>query len=132
MTRKVAKNPQGRNYGRIFDPIYKYELGLFAGGEAQKSINWYASKNKIEPWILAEGNRYGHFASYRPYKNGVLWFAVPDIACSVIAHECFHAAMYLFECIDLKTIDANTEEIFAYYLEWLTHSVKSKLNGIRK
>lgn len=43
----------------------------------------------------------------------------------VLAHEIFHAAMFVFQGIGAK-LSADSEECFAYYIEYITNKV---LNG---
>lgn len=117
-----------KRHGIVRDEIYKFDLAIFSDGDIQHAIDWYAKTNSIEAWeVVHIPQRQAQFATYSPLKNGIIWFVTPDIHSSVITHECFHAAMYLFERLELKTIDSNNEEVFAYYLEWLVKKTKDVL-----
>lgn len=110
--------------GVISDNIYKADIAVFVGGKTQEAVNWYAKKVGVTPWPLEESkNRYGYFGAYRPIKSGVIWLSRSNVCPSIIAHECFHATMYIFECLDIKAVDESKEEMFAYYLEWLMREV---------
>lgn len=110
------------NYTLIHDNVYHFQWAVAYGGSLQSAINWFAKKIKVEPWTVSERRGYGHFSAYRPYKNGVLWFSEKYPAASTVAHECFHAVNYLAECLEAK-LEENSEEIFAYYQEFLVQQV---------
>lgn len=111
----------------VVDPVYHFQVTGIYGGTEQEAINWYARKLHVEPWKLDEGNRWGHFTCYRPFKNSIIWFKDKYPPANVVAHECFHAVMYLFETFGMKGPTEDSEEVFAYYLQWLV----SKLYFVR-
>lgn len=105
----------------IRDQIYRFEWLVCTEQSLDKAIALFALKLQIPSWVSDCKNQEGHFACYPPTKNGLLWFKdpLPD----VVAHEAFHATMYAFSCAGLKNITEETEEVFAYYLQWLTREI---------
>jgi hypothetical protein len=93
------------------------------GGSLQDSIDWFSKKLGVETWKVDPSMiRYGHFSAYSPYKDGLLWFSTKYPAASVVAHECFHAVKYFADCLEAQLSDS-TEELMAYYLEYLVQQV---------
>lgn len=106
------------------DPIYKATFLVQRGGTVNSAIACYAKKLKVTPWTIDRVVD-GHFAAYTTHKGGVIWLG-DKAGTGVITHECFHATAYVFEKLECKLTEA-TEEVFAYYLQWLTSEVVRRL-----
>lgn len=110
----------------IKDPIYHATFLVQRGGDAQSLIDSLAKRLKVETWQLSKANRYGHFAAYRPHKDCAIWLH-SRAGVGVLSHECLHAVNYLFsECLDCSLCE-KTEEVFAYYIEFLTREITRQL-----
>lgn len=104
------------------DPIYGFHYLVQVGGDLNQQIAHFSKHLGVDSWQVQENpNRYGHFFAYRGRKNGGLWFRTPKRP-EVVAHECFHATSYAFECLELP-LKEDTEEVFAYYLQWMVAEV---------
>jgi hypothetical protein len=103
----------------VRDPIYRASFLLIRGGEVNDALEEFYRRVREpgdpHPWPELV---WGHFSGLAGGKAGVLWFRY-DADLAAVAHECFHATMYLFAEHDLKAVTDATEELFAYYLEWL-------------
>lgn len=126
-----SRHPKGewwlnetRQVARVDEYINKFSWFVYIGKSANFAINDFAKKTKVPGWEVEDNDRrYGHFAVYRPQKEGCIWFQKPFVySPGVIAHECFHAVSYLMERLDVKQLE-ETEELFAYYLEFLVNKV---------
>lgn len=103
----------------FFDEIYLFQWLLYVGGTPQAAIDYFCEKLHVESFKYENNNPIGHFFTHRPYKAGLLWFKDKECLKSQGVHECFHATMYLFETLDMKGPVEETEEVFAYYMQWL-------------
>jgi len=103
------------------DDIYRFGWMVCVRGSLQEAIDRFAKKIGIEPWQAkdAYSRRNGHFCADRDHKSGLLWFPTKTPAASVVAHECFHATMFVMNFLDIEKVGENEEEVFAYYMEWL-------------
>jgi hypothetical protein len=108
----------------LFDPVYHFHWMIVFGGPLQNAIDKYAKRIEEDSWTV-QGNPKAHFAAYRNKRNGVIWFESKPKSLAFVAHECFHATMYVFERLDMKGPTEETEEVFAYYLEWLVDNIQS-------
>ncbi len=102
---------------------YRFQWLCIIGGELQEALNYFAGRLGEETYELKKFPE-AHFSAFRPHKTGLIWFKSKDLREEFIAHECFHATMYLFETLDMDGPVEKTEEVFAYYLEWLTKKIR--------
>lgn len=59
-------------------------------------------------------------------KRLVIWFSEKKPGGPVVAHELFHAAFRIFDYSGIRICE-DSQEPFAYYLEWLTKVVGNKV-----
>lgn len=105
----------------FYDEIYRFQWVCIIGGTVQEAIDYYTSRLGITTYSPCEKDRNpdAHFSAYRPFKAGLIWFKDKKSLTTQAAHECFHATMYLFERLDMQGPVETTEEVFAYYMQWL-------------
>lgn len=104
----------------FYEPTFRFSWMVFKGGKSlQEAVNIYSSRIPTESFAVDNKNRDGHFCAIRPFKCGMLWYPTRKPKLNTVVHECFHAVMYVFERMDMKGPTEETEEVFAYYLEWL-------------
>jgi hypothetical protein len=111
------------------DTTYGSDWLVVFGGELYVAINLFCKKFKI-PHIEGErtdANRKGHFFTYVPFRGGLIWFRDIKISPGIIAHESLHATYYVLNHGLEAPLNDSTEEIYAYYHEWLVDSIHNKL-----
>lgn len=113
----------------IDDPIFGFNWLIIIGGTVNEAIKIYAKKVGVEPWKRGNSPK-GHFGSCDNNHNGFIWLDKNKIESGLIVHECFHAATYMFERLGMTNLSEQTEELFAYYLEYLVKEV-SKFVGVK-
>lgn len=109
----------------ISDQVNKFEWCIYVGNELQPAVDMFSKSIGIsDKWEVGEvGGRVGHFFAYRPHRAGGIWFQAPPLKdYDVVAHECFHAVMYLVERMESKATE-DQEEFMAYYLGFLVGQV---------
>lgn len=104
------------------DPVYLFSWMVCFGGELNEAIKEYATRCRGIPWTVEPGRRNGHFAAYTDRKCGLLWFRHKRPAAHVVAHEAYHATFFAMQFHEVPAIEA-TEEVFAYYLEYLVKTI---------
>lgn len=110
----------------FYDEIYSFSWFIQLKGSQQSALDWYADSIKVERYAPKDSNEpNGHFSAYRPYKAGVIWFKDIKFLKSQLSHEAFHGVMYVFERLDMKGPTEESEEVFAYYLQWLVNKIRS-------
>lgn len=116
---------QTHRVATINDIVNNFEWNIYVGPHLQPAIDDLTKSLNINPqWTVDEyPGRIGHFFAYKPYRVGGIWFEKPPKAePGLVAHECFHAVMYLVEMLESK-ITEEQEEFVAYYLGFLVDQV---------
>ncbi len=112
------------------DDIFLFGWMVCCHGTLQEAIDKFAKRIGVDPWSSEpKARRNGHFCADRSHKSGLLWFPTKDPLVSVVAHECFHATMFVMNSLDIKTVGEQEEEVFAYYMEWLLAKVLGERNS---
>ena len=111
---------------QIKDPMYEMTWHVQFGGPVEKARKQFTKKTGLHTWDVG-GEPEAIFTSADDYWGGLLWFfeKTPDIG--VIAHECSHATFQALRKLDAKMIDENTEEVFAYYIDFLIKQVTKRI-----
>lgn len=111
---------------KIIDPIFNFHWLVIVGGTNQEAINKYAKLIGAPPWEVEDSpSRYGHFTAHRDFgKGGCIWLR--SDAARWIGHEVYHAVTWMHVCMNVPQNEA-TEEIGAYYSEWLTGEIVANL-----
>jgi len=67
----------------------------------------------------------GKFIVFETKKTRIIWIWTKEKDIGAISHECLHAIRY---CLQRKGIDLNaeTEEIYCYMLEWMMDNIVKK------
>lgn len=113
---------------QIYEPMFNSEFLVQRGGNPNAVIKKYAKKLHITPWIIEENSRRtGHFATFGNHKGGAIWLS-GKAGLGTVAHECFHATFQVLRHSGIK-LNESTEETFAYYLQFLTNKIMTKLFG---
>lgn len=111
---------------KIYEPVYGVEYLVQVGGTEQEAVNAYAKLLGVEPWSVTENPaRRGMFFCREPAPQGGIWLHESAWA-GVVAHECFHAVAYTMERLKVP-LNEGTEEVFAYYLQWMLNEILPKL-----
>lgn len=109
----------------LFDPVFKTGLCVQVGGSVNDALARYARRIGEAPWSVEESSgRGGMFSRCRPHKSGSLWLSEYDPA--ILAHEAVHAASYLLGEKSGLALSDETDEAYAYYVEWLVREVAKR------
>lgn len=95
------------------------------GGTKQEAVNWYCDALKLDRFLTEEKSVYACFYQAPGYKNGVLWFSSKS-GTGAIVHEVSHATIHTLENHFIE-ISSKTEEVFAYYADFLAREIVKKL-----
>lgn len=108
----------------IYDEVNKFEWCIYLGKDLQTAIDSFARGIGVtEEWKASTVGGDGHFFAYSPIKVGAIWFEKPPLKQpGLVAHECFHAVMYLIERMSSKATE-DQEEFMAYYLGFLVSQI---------
>lgn len=123
----LLKKSSKRKVKYIWDEPGKFHWMVVFGGSLQDGVNQYSKKTGIEPWDVSGRVPLGHFTGVIGQRNGLIWFPGDRPKKSIIAHECVHAALFMFEANALKVLNTDTEEFFAYYVEFLFESIEKMM-----
>jgi hypothetical protein len=106
----------------LHDPIYDTDILIQHGGTLKSAVAHYCKKVDVALWDIEENEcRIGHTFAHEPYRTCGIWFREGATA-GIIAHECFHATYHILSNVGL-ILSGESEESFAYYLQWLTAEV---------
>lgn len=112
----------------IYEPLFNVDVYVQRGGKINDCIKRYAKKLKVEAWTVEDNDsRMGHFTNIIGHKSGCIWLN-EKAGLGTVAHECFHAVCEILKRSGLK-LNAHTEEIYAYYLQFLINTILKKLYG---
>lgn len=114
----------------IREPVFQAEFVVQKGGSLEGFMKWYAKKLKVNDSVLLQSNPYvkGKFFCHTGSGHaGAIW--INDKAgLGIITHECFHAVFNLLKVRGLE-VDYSSEEVFAYYQQFLVNEICKKLMG---
>lgn len=110
----------------IHEPLFNCDFLVQKGGSVNELIDTYSKKTGIVRTPLEEhSGRMGHTISCSHTKAVGVW--LNDRASSgVIAHEVFHAVHSVMHRSGLK-LNFQTDETFAYYIQFLVDEITKKL-----
>ena len=109
----------------LFDPVFLTAITVQVGGSVNDALRRYARRIGETPWAVEEASgRQAMFSRCRPHKSGCLWLREYDPA--YLAHEAVHAANYLLGEKSGLALSNETEEAYAYYVEWLVREVTAR------
>lgn len=114
----------------IGEPIFQAEFIVQKGGSLLTFFNWYKKKLKIVDDFIPDENPYcrGRFIYHRGAGHaGIIWLH-DKAGVGVITHECFHAVHQLMIDKGIK-ITEDSEEVFAYYQQFLVNEICRKVLG---
>jgi hypothetical protein len=109
----------------IHNPVYSYEVVIFAGTPYKTAIT-FAEKKYKQPVPDASDTRIACVLTHSQIFSHIMWFSEKKPRYSTIAHECVHSVFHMMRQLE-ATIDANNEELFAYLHGWTMENVIYKL-----
>jgi len=107
------------------DDIFITSWAVQRGGTKQEAVDWYCKLVKAEQFKVEDKDSYACFYQAPFRKNGLLWFD-KNQGAGGICHEVMHAVIHFMDNLDIK-ISQDTEELAAYYAEWLTKTIVKRL-----
>lgn len=112
----------------VLDEVFGFTWYLQFGGALGSAADWYSKRSGADKFVVIENAlRLGHFATDTTApKGGLIWFRDLDAPPQIIAHEAFHASCWVMRCLDCK-LDDNSEEVQAYYIEYLVSALSKIL-----
>ena len=118
----MAKIKPKRFY--IHDDIYHISWRVLTGTKEQEAVNYISKLASIEPVQLEHKlGKQACFYSHTSLKGGAIWFKDARPGGALVAHECLHAVHFLMtHGLDSRLTD-DTEEFFAYYLQYLVSQI---------
>lgn len=129
-TRKKSLRPNKVVDFIIEDDIFNKLLHVFVG--KYEDVVKYFNKKKYYPPLLGENvfqkNYGGLFIQLEAPDNdtaNILWLS--EYREGYLSHECMHATHTFLKQNDIKLSD-ETQEVYAYYMGFLTKSIRKELN----
>lgn len=110
---------------RIEDNLFQITWMVQRGGVRQDALNWYCDNLGVDRVVDPETQVVASFYQAPGYKNGVLWFS-DKCGAGAITHETIHASLHTMENHFIK-ISSETEELLAYYADFLAREIVRKL-----
>ena len=68
-----------------------------------------------------------HMFAYEGQKDCALWFKWARPPAGAVAHESFHAVRWLLQYSGTTNLNDDTEECFAYLLQWLVNEIGQRV-----
>jgi hypothetical protein len=123
-----TKSHRGIRVALIHDPVYLFSFYAVRGGEWQGALAAFERKLGFEPSQPPSEpiTPTGRFTWREGEKDCLLYFSAAA-GSGVVAHECYHATNYVFQRLGFFPVPAKADELFAYYLQWLTAEVVRRL-----
>lgn len=113
-----------KRYGKIlhiFDFVFRqnyYYINAIGKDDYSKIVK---KQLKID-YKFNKDEKNGGFSIYEQYGHEVCFIWTKGKRYDNVCHECFHAIRYMLEQRGL-TINKDTDEIFAYTLQWLVDEI---------
>lgn len=115
------KTPRPRIH-TIYDHVYKFQWMIIFGGTLNPAIATFAEWIGVKPWKWEDGSA-AHFTAVEPHSYGLLWFKDRRPSPGYIAHEALHGTLYLADTRGLPRCTQETDEPYAYYVQWLVEKI---------
>jgi hypothetical protein len=110
----------------VTDPIFDVDYLVQIGGDLNDAIKAFAKRLGVEVWMVETSETtYGHFAAVDPYSCGCIWLKSQESALFTLIHEIEHAVGHAFRKKGIPPCE-QTEEVYAYYKEWLAKEISKK------
>lgn len=113
-------------YFILEEDLLRFAFAIQYGGDINIGLAKFC-KALDEEYIPKEHHRMsgGTFFRIKPYKDGFIWLS-ETATPSMLAHECIHAMNYISDLLEMPLND-DTEEVFAYYMEWMIREISIRL-----
>lgn len=111
----------------LHDPIYQADIIVSAGTQQQLAANRFGrllGRNPIQ--VEPNQHRYASVSYYVDFKGCLIWFRDPSPGVGVLTHEAFHATRHVLTSSGVGWSE-DSEEAWAYFIEWLVKSIGNKL-----
>lgn len=118
--------------GYFDDPILKGSFAVFAGVPGQEAEDWYSDVIGEEPRPMSDGTTEARFTFVDRKCGGVLWFRDRFPVAATVAHECVHAALWVYAFRECAPVHSRDDEAFASYVEYLVREVGKVLAKPKK
>jgi hypothetical protein len=122
-----AKPHRGIRVALIHDPVYLFSFYTVRGGTWGDAFREFQRKlgfpNEDPPDDVTPMGRF----TYRDGEKDCLLYFGKDAGTGVVCHECYHATNYVFQWLGFFPVPGRADELFAYYLQWLTAEVVRRL-----
>lgn len=123
---QVGEMPSKQKRFHFQDHIYQTDWHLAVGGDAQKAATWWTTYWELPHFETSNGRSNGKFISHTHIKGGLFWFPFKP-SHRTIVHETMHGTARLFsEFLGVK-LKTHTEEVYAYYQDWLFREICKRL-----
>lgn len=108
-------------------PATSFTWFVYSRCSLREARDHFASYIKVPPWVDESDEPLGNFSAETTRRAGMFWFKEKKVSSGLIAHEAVHGVMYMFSKMDLKGPTEETEEFFAYYLQYLVGIIEEGL-----
>ena len=124
--RKTPKKIKVKTY-KVLNPVYSYALFLRIYGTKEEALSWFDKKFECEqPAVNNLSAKEGSFIFTPSKRSHLLWFG--DIpGGGLAAHEALHSVKHVLEHAGLGPLNNDTEEAYAYLLDWTVRQIGCKL-----
>jgi hypothetical protein len=108
----------------VTEQVYGFAFNIVTGCRLEEAIVHFMRKLKedIRLYKLPKDNdqvtaRFFALPLEQNIKSGLIWLN-EGTSIPLLVHECFHAVCYVFDMLEAE-LNSSTEELYAYYLNWL-------------
>lgn len=113
---------------KIACDLYKFDVHFWHGDE--KPYGNFVARERGQPFEFHNSaGRTSYYTKPRQtvhiWVNGCYGLKTPR-GVSILTHEAVHAAMFVFEHIDLRLVEGNHEPL-TYFVEWLVQEYLTRI-----
>lgn len=109
----------------VKDDLYNFDYCVAAGGTMAKAAELFELPD-VDTSSVNETTA-GAVAGKDGYPAALIWFPSRKVHYTVLAHECVHAVLFMFQERGITPPAHNNDEHFTYYHGWLMDQLAKKL-----
>lgn len=130
----MSRNMRNSSTSKTFivtDPVFGVDIMVALGGTTENALKKFCKKiGEPAPPLETNDRRRGWVFSHNKSGAPVLIWLHESAWAGIVAHEVFHAVVAILANKQVQLV-AETEEVYAYHIEWLFNQIAPKLPGWR-
>ena len=109
----------------IHDDLYSARYHVYFGGKLLDARNDFGKRYRLKFESAVSADRAAE-TFYAPNRKIIgMWFKRVKPSPRMISHECYHAVRHIMRLTFIPA-ENSTEEVWAYYLDWLVGNIWNK------